>query len=60
MCPQEILTPYCSKANLNKWLSTFVVETRNQQGTPKTIYALLCGILCDMRIHYPNFMNKRR
>ena len=64
MCPQEILTPYCSKENLNKWLSTFAVETRNHQGKPyppKTIYSLLCGILREMRNtnpHYPNFLNK--
>ena len=64
MCPQEILTPYCSKENLNKWLSTFAVETRNHQGKPyppKTIYSLLCGILHEMRNtnpHYPNFLNK--
>ena len=29
MCPQEILTPYCSKENLNKWLSTFAKHTLN-------------------------------
>ena len=30
ICPQEILTPYHSKENLNKWLSTFAVETRKE------------------------------
>ena len=52
MCPQEILIPYCSKENLNKWLSTFAVKTRNHQGKPyppKTIYSYLCGILHEMR-----------
>ena len=29
MCTQEILTLYCSKENLNKWLSTFAVKTKH-------------------------------
>ena len=63
LCPQDLLSPFCSIENLNKWLPVFVTETRNQQGEPyppKTIYILLCGILREMRTknpEYPNFMN---
>ena len=47
-CPDDLLLPYCSKELLNKWLCVYVTETRNQNGDPyppKSIYALLCGIL---------------
>ena len=61
-CPDEILLPSCSKELLNKWLCVYVTEMRNKDGDlypPKTVYALLCGILCEMRIanpDYPNFL----
>ena len=45
-CPGEVLLPSCSKELLNKWLC---------------VYALLCGILCEIRVanpEYPNFLNK--
>ena len=52
-CPEDLLLPFCSKEILNKWLCIYVTETRNQNGDaypPKTIYALLCGILREMRV----------
>ena len=63
-CPEDVLSPYCSKEILNKWLRLYVIETRNQNrdpNPPKTIYALLCGILREMRVKnhlYPNFLQK--
>lgn len=62
-CPAEILSSSCdSKELLNKWLCVFVSETRSKSGqpySPKSIYALLCGILRQMRAEnpkYPNFL----
>ena len=55
------------KANtdeLNKWLSFFFLETRNQKGEkypPKTLYQLMCGLLRYARLqidpNYPNFLD---
>ena len=65
MCPPAILTPFCFKELLNKWLSVFITETRNKNGDPyppKTVYNLLCAILREMRTQnpeYPNFLNKQ-
>lgn len=48
----------------NKWLTLFIAETRNQNGDqypPRTIYAILSGILHYMRSEnseYPNFLDK--
>ena len=56
--------PFCSKEILKKWLCINVTQTQNQDGDaypPKTIYALLCGILREMRVtnsKYPNFIKK--
>ena len=33
-CPDEVLTPTCSKEVLNKWLRVFINETRNKTGDP--------------------------
>ena len=50
-------------AVLNKWLSLFVAETRNQHGSrypPKSVYMLLAGLLRHMRILSPlspNFLD---
>ena len=47
-CPEDLLSPFCSKEILNKWLCIYVTETPNQDRDaypPKTIYELLCGIL---------------
>ena len=52
-CPEDLLSPFCSKEILNKWLCIYVTETRNQDGDaypPKTIYALMCRILQEMRV----------
>jgi hypothetical protein len=63
-CPISILSATCSKDVLNQWLCVYINETRNQNGEPyppKSIYALLCGILREMRIKnplYPNFLKK--
>ena len=63
-CPAEILSSSCdSKELLNKWLCVFISETRSKSGqpSPKSIYALLCGILRHMRgenPRYPNFLGK--
>ena len=63
-CPGEVLLPSCSKELLNKLLCVYVVETRSKDSNPyppKTVYALLCGILREMRVanpEYPNFLNK--
>ena len=63
-CPQDLLSPFCSKEDICKWLRVFVLETRSQNGDPylpKTIYALLTGILRFMRSRnadYPNFLDK--
>lgn len=62
--PEEILTDTCPKKILSKWLCVYVLETRTHDGEPypsKTIYALLCGILREMRasnLGYPNFLLK--
>ena len=62
--PEYIVTPSCSKEDLNKWLPVFVAEVRSQQGDaypPKTIYSILSGILRYMRLEnsdYPNFFDK--
>ena len=61
-CPSDVLSPSCGKDVLNEWLCVYVNETRNQKGerySPKTLYALLCGILRHMRVsnpRYPNFL----
>ena len=61
-CPEELLSPTCSKELLDKWLSVFIVETRSKNGQPyppKTLY--LTGILQRMRNlnpDYPNFLSK--
>ena len=63
-CPEEILSPSCNKALLNEWLCVYIVETRSHSGErypPKTIHALLCGILREMRVknsEYSNFTSK--
>ena len=63
-CPDEFLTPSCSKENLCKWLCVFVNETRAKNGAPyppKTLQCLLAGILRHMREtnpNYPNFFSK--
>ena len=52
-CPESILSPSCTKEELNKWLNLFIAETRNQnedQYPPRTIYAILSGILRKFRI----------
>ena len=52
-CPESILSPSCSKEELNKWLNLFIAETRNQnedQYSPRTIYAILSSILRKFRI----------
>ena len=59
-CPDDILSPFCSKESLNKWLCVYITETRNQKGEPyppRSIYALLCGILHEMRMQNPNYVN---
>ena len=41
-CPDSVLSPSCTKEELNKWLTIFISETRNQNGEnypPKTLYA---------------------
>ena len=64
MCPEEILSHTCSKEVLDKWLCVFINETRSRTGDPyppKTIQAILAGILRAMRAqnpNYPNFFNK--
>ena len=64
LCPEDLLLPTCSPELLNKWLCVYVTETRNQAGDPyppRSIYALLCGILREMRVqepNYPNFLEK--
>ena len=48
MFPGEVLLLSCSKELVNKWLCVYVAETRSKDGnrySPKTIYALVCGIL---------------
>ena len=60
-CPEEILSPSCNKALLNEWLCVYIAETISHSGEwypPKTIHALLCGILREMQVknsEYPNF-----
>ena len=64
LCPEVFLTPSCSKEILNKWLCVFINETRSKNGdfySPKSIYALLTGILRYMKVEnpvYPNFLDK--
>ena len=64
LCPDVLLTASCSKVILSKWLCVFVNETRSKSGdaySPKSIYALLTGILRHMRLEnsdYPNFLDK--
>uniref|UniRef100_A0A1X7TT57 DUF3504 domain-containing protein n=1 Tax=Amphimedon queenslandica TaxID=400682 RepID=A0A1X7TT57_AMPQE len=63
-CPEEVITPSCSKDLLNKWLCVYISETRNKSGElypPSTIQSLLSGILRYMRQEnpsYPNFFSK--
>lgn len=63
-CPDYVLSSSCSKEELNKWLTLFVVEVRNQNGDPyppRTLYSILSGISRYMRSEnpdYPNFMCK--
>ena len=63
-CPESILSPSCTKEELNKWLTLFIAETRNQNGDqypPRTIYAILSSILRYMHSEnseYPNFLDK--
>ena len=52
-CPQNILTPSSKKEDLNRFWTIYIAETRNQKGErypPKTIHALLSGILRSMRL----------
>ena len=64
MCPEDILSHTCSKEVLDKWLCVFINETRSRTGDPyppKTIQAILAGILRAMKAqnpNYPNFFNK--
>ncbi len=64
-CPESLLTPLASEEDLNKYLTIFISETRNQNGDkypPKTIYSLLTGILRVMKgdnPSYPNFLDKK-
>ena len=50
-------------ALINKWLSLYVAEVRKKDGAqypPKTVYALLTGLLCHMRSinpRCPNFLD---
>ena len=41
-CPDEFLTPSCSKENLCKWLCVFVNETRAKNGAPYPHKTLQC------------------
>ena len=66
--PEETVPPELlaagSTEQLNKWLSFFVIETRNNKGErypPKTIYQLLSSLLRHMRTlnpGAPNFLEK--
>ena len=64
LCPNSFLTPSASKEILNKFLTIFIAQVRNQHGDrypPKTIYSLLTGILRSMHsdnVFYPNFLDK--
>lgn len=63
MCPDDVLSPTCSKVLLNKWLCVYINETRLCTGElypPQTVHSLLCGILRDIRAHNPtsNFLDK--
>ena len=63
-CPESILTSSPpSKEELSKFLTIFIAETRNQNGEkyPRTVYALLSGIIRSMvaeNPQYPNFLCK--
>ena len=52
------------KEELSKFLTIFIVETRNQNGEkypPRTVYALPSGIIISMvakNPQYPNFLCK--
>ena len=65
ICPDIVLSPSCSLSLLNQWLCIFVMETRAQNGEnypPKTLYALLTGLLRHMRAQnplYPNFLDRK-
>ena len=63
-CPDDLLENP-NPISLNKWLSRYVAETRQQDGTlylPKTIQSLLSGLLRHMRStcsgEVPNFLQK--
>jgi hypothetical protein len=59
-CPDSILSPSCTKEELNKWLTVFISETRNHNGEnypPKSLYAIVTGILRSMRLENPNYPN---
>ena len=64
LCHDDVLSPTCSKALLNKWLCVYIDKTRSctsEPYPPKTVYSLLCRILRDMRAcnpTYPNFLDK--
>lgn len=61
--PEALLTSGTAK-QLDRWLSFYVLETRNNKGKPyppKTLYQLLCGLLRHMRginPNAPNFLDK--
>ena len=61
--PEALLTSGTAK-QLDRWLSFYVLETRNNKGKPyppKTLYQLLCGLLRHMRginPNTPNFLDK--
>ena len=63
-CPENILTPSPLKEDLNKYLTIFVSETCNhkeEKYPPRSVHALLSGILRSMRLEnpfYPNFLTK--
>jgi hypothetical protein len=59
-CPKDILLPSCSKEFLSLWLCVHVNETRKQDSekySPKTLYAVLCGILREMMSQNPTYSN---
>ena len=59
-CPQSILTSLPpSKEELSKFLTIFIAETRKQNGEkypPRTVYALLSGIMVAENPQYPILM----
>ena len=62
-CPEDVLKSKDPEL-LSKWIGTFAAETRKTNGepyTPKTLYAILTGILRYMKEDddaNPNFLNK--